>query len=272
MTTALSVDLRAGLLFLDPPVLVDQLWNYVLDEDTGDTLTIESSGISMNLHVYRRAVNLSIDERKAWFAAATTNYCLNPSFEVNVTDDWTLGENGGSGGSKNLDATQYYIGTRSCRVRAGTAANDIQTVANVSVPNGITVTISTYVRCSANPAGAKAYIWIYDTTTPAVRGQANATLTTTWERLSVSWTNTTGVTCSVGPSCRNNFNNSAADVWFDACQLELQPAATPYCDGSLGAGYSWAGTAHNSTSSRTQLGTGLHASKRRVAMSADERE
>jgi hypothetical protein len=47
----------------------------------------------------------------------------------------------------------------------------------------------------------------------------------------------------------NVFNDSATDVWFDACQLELAAAATPYCDGTL-YDCTWSGAAHNSTSSR----------------------
>jgi hypothetical protein len=38
---------------------------------------------------------------------------------------------------------------------------------------------------------------------------------------------------------------------YDAVQVEQKPYATPYCDGSLGTGHSWIGTAHASTSSRT---------------------
>jgi hypothetical protein len=38
---------------------------------------------------------------------------------------------------------------------------------------------------------------------------------------------------------------------FDAIQLEAKYYITPYCDGSLGSGHSWSGTAHASTSSRT---------------------
>lgn len=39
--------------------------------------------------------------------------------------------------------------------------------------------------------------------------------------------------------------------YLDAVQFEQSSYMTPYCDGSLGEGHSWSGTAHNSTSSRT---------------------
>jgi len=40
-------------------------------------------------------------------------------------------------------------------------------------------------------------------------------------------------------------------IYIDAAQCEAKAYPTPYCDGSLGTGHTWSGTAHNSTSSRT---------------------
>jgi hypothetical protein len=181
----------------------------------------------------------------------TVNYAKNPSFEVNVTDDWLFSD-GGGGGTRNWDATQYKIGTHSCRLRAGTAGVQVYQPAGsgVSVPDGATVTASAWVRCSADPTPNKASIYLYDFTTPANRGFAYATVASngTWEYLTVSWTNATGVAKNCIMACYQLFNDSATDVWFDACQLELAPAATPYCDGSLGTHYSWDGAAHNSVS------------------------
>lgn len=42
-------------------------------------------------------------------------------------------------------------------------------------------------------------------------------------------------------------------VYVDGVQLEALAYATTYTDGTLGTGYSWSGTAHNSTSSRTAV-------------------
>jgi len=178
----------------------------------------------------------------------TVNYCKNPSFEVNVTDDWTFGQ-AGVGGSINLDATQYYVGTKSGRLRAGTAQCNLGLNTGVSVPNGSTVTAQCRVRCSADPTGNKAALRI--TATDWSIGAfvyATAAANGAWEYLTVSITNTTGVAKTVIIYLYNYFADSAADVWFDACQLELQTAATPYCDGSLGTHYSWDGAAHNSVS------------------------
>jgi len=55
--------------------------------------------------------------------------------------------------------------------------------------------------------------------------------------------------------CVNGYLDSASDVWFDACQLELSATASRYADGSLsGGGYSWDGTPHNSISRFTPVG------------------
>jgi hypothetical protein len=43
---------------------------------------------------------------------------------------------------------------------------------------------------------------------------------------------------------------NAVTFWADAAQLEQKSYATSYCDGSLGTGYTWAGTAHASASTR----------------------
>ena len=47
-------------------------------------------------------------------------------------------------------------------------------------------------------------------------------------------------------------STDGVEIYFDAVQLEAGSAATPYCDGSLGDGHAWAGTAHASGSSRTE--------------------
>jgi hypothetical protein len=48
-------------------------------------------------------------------------------------------------------------------------------------------------------------------------------------------------------------------IWIDAVQIEAKSYATTYCDGSLGPGYTWSGTAHASTSSRTATEFNLDA-------------
>jgi hypothetical protein len=182
------------------------------------------------------------------------NYCKNPSFEVNVTDDWVFAQ-GGAGGSANLDATQYKVGAKSCRIRASNASwGSVLYSIGFSVPNGATVSASAWLRCSANPTGNKACIQIQEAGV-AVRATAYATVASSgaWEYLTCSWTNNLGVAHTTMISGNNIFNDSAADVWFDACQLELG-VASDYCDGAQYNCY-WTGAAHNSTSGRISTST-----------------
>lgn len=185
------------------------------------------------------------------FAPTTTNNAKNPSFEANITDDWSFGQSGGSG-SANWDGAQFFIGTHSCRIRAGTAAAWIINT-GVSVPNGKPISIQCRIRASADPTGAKAYIQIWDVTNGIGRAAGIASVASlgAWEYVSATWTNNTGLAATCQLQGVNNFNNMIADVWFDAMQLELGPV-TPYCDGSLGFGHIWTGAAHNSNSQRTQ--------------------
>ena len=178
----------------------------------------------------------------------TVNYCLNPSFEVNVTDDWPQWQ-AGAGAAWWWDAAQKKVGTYSLAIDAGNALTLVYMASTVSVPNGSSATISGWIRCAADPTGNKAYLHLEDT-----GGVSRATVYATaaangaWEYLTASWTNTTGVAKDVRMRLCNAFNAGATRVNFDACQLELQAAATPYCDGSLGPHYSWDGAAHNSVS------------------------
>jgi len=49
-------------------------------------------------------------------------------------------------------------------------------------------------------------------------------------------------------------NGTAALTWYQDClQLEEKAYATSYCDGSIGTGYAWSGTAHASSSTRTKM-------------------
>jgi len=179
------------------------------------------------------------------------NYALNPSFEVNVTDDWTA-FHGGAGGSMNLDATQYYVGTKSCRIRAGNAYELIRSTTGLSIANNTTASIQARVRCSADPTGGKAWLRVTDLGVTVAIVNATVASNGAWEYLAVSVTNTTGGARTVYMDCINYFNDSATDVWFDACQLELTLAASAYTDGAQGEGHSWAGAAHNSVSTWTE--------------------
>lgn len=61
---------------------------------------------------------------------------------------------------------------------------------------------------------------------------------------------------------------TARTLYIDGVQVEAAAAATAYCDGSLGLGYAWSGTAHQSTSSR-QAGSPVTHSSASYTMAPD---
>ena len=181
------------------------------------------------------------------------NYAKNPSFEVNVTDDWTLITDGA--GTRTRDAAQYKVGSYSCRldlVGAGTYTY-IRGNTELSIPNNGTVTLSVWARADSAPAPESIWVRIID---PDVATKASVYGTVAangaWERLTVSWTNTSGVAVGVTADLINYYLDNSTHVWFDACQLELASAASAYTDGAQGEGHSWAGGAHNSVSTWTE--------------------
>jgi hypothetical protein len=174
------------------------------------------------------------------------NYCKNPSFEVNVTDDWAYNQ-AGTGGSAIQDATQYYVGTKSCKIYPSTNFSFLQTIAGISVPDGVAVVGTARIRCSADPTGNKVFLDLGTALVSKADTCATIASNGAWEYLIVAWTNDTGSPQTILMAVINNFND-ANIVWADACQLEFR-GATPYCDGTV-TDCGWSGTENNSTSWR----------------------
>jgi hypothetical protein len=72
--------------------------------------------------------------------------------------------------------------------------------------------------------------------------------TNEWSRVQIQFT--TGASVS-DVRCYIRIGVNGGSFLIDGVQLEAKAYATPYCDGSLGSGHSWSGTAHASWSSRT---------------------
>lgn len=190
-------------------------------------------------------------------ASATTNYVPNPR-AANGTTGWTFSE-GGSGGG--LFTTNYLnlsdgeeaglIGSTAFRLLSSSGANNAfaVTAGLVSVANGASVALSCRVRKYSANTG---YVGIYDVSNTVLRASVNvaALADVGWQYVTVTWTNTTGAAATVRVQINNSAGGNNVNLLFTECQLEARAFSTPYCDGSL-PGHTWSGTAHNSSSSRS---------------------
>lgn len=177
----------------------------------------------------------------------TTNLITNPSFETNTT--------GWSGFSATLTrvTTEFYSGTASCSVltTGGGGGQGIWLTSSLSgLTSSTTYTGSVYVKATT---GVPLTVTAITYTTGGIQV---ATYTSTgtgdgsWQRFSV--------TAPLGSTeTKMQFQittTSATTFYVDAFQVEQNPSATDYFDGSLTdtttTDYDWTGVANASTSTR----------------------
>jgi len=173
-------------------------------------------------------------------ADACTNYFTDPSCEYDASlTQWSkYNATGTLTATRNQDVTPLY-GTYVGRLVQSSTGTGLffQTV---TVPAG-TAALSCYVRKLDKSAVADADCNLYydgnKTTTYTAVGDG-------WYRL--TWTGgTSGASFQVGITVK-----TGKTVYVDGFQVEATNI-TPYCDGSLGSGHTWSGTANASTSART---------------------
>jgi len=181
----------------------------------------------------------------------TTNAIRNPRFE-SATTDW---EANGAGVLLTRDTTYANIGTAAAKlVTPATQINEgLRSLTNIfPASNGQVWSFSCWLRGSGtvylsvtgNDAGG---IFISGTT----QASAMITLTDQWVRYSMTWTASNASIAFAQCYVRTwTVTPQAATFWVANTQLELKPQATSYCDGALGTGYTWTGTAHASSSTR----------------------
>ncbi|HUW35571.1 MAG TPA: LamG-like jellyroll fold domain-containing protein, partial [Planctomycetota bacterium] len=181
---------------------------------------------------------------------ATTNYCTNPSLETNTTD-WA--------------ANAVAIARTTDEAVFGSYSLEVTPTANVwayayygfTLVNGETYIASAYVK---GEPGVAYNIGIYDWVEAAWVGGDVTQFTGTgqWQRVE----SPSGVAAGNNAArLRVGKHNDASEAvyYVDGAQIEQRSYATTYCDGAQGSGYSWAGAAHGSTSSRTATEVNLDA-------------
>lgn len=186
------------------------------------------------------------------FAENTKNLCYDPQFGASdFTAAWgSLHSAGGSvTGERSTDFA--FIGTHSFKMQADSdyVYIDSEAAWRPSLPDGSTISISGWYY-SAGAREANTYIEIYDTTNGASRATSQPTGGVGWEYLNCSWTNDTGLAATINIILASR--EKAQFSYFDAIQVELLTYSTPYCDGTLGTGHEWLGTAHASASQRRE--------------------
>jgi len=185
--------------------------------------------------------------------AGTTNLIVNPQFYTNITDGWTTYASGTAAGTRVRYTTKSFIGPASLQLnKTGGAAGDFYGQYAV-IGNSVSGTI--YVaKCRALAgAGATLRLTLYKVAgTGAVQQEIAEVSTATGQWVELE---TAAITANAtGDEIRVYLTVHGTPTvigMFDAVQCEVGSRATSYCDGTLGW-CAWSGTAHNSTSTRTQ--------------------
>jgi hypothetical protein len=178
--------------------------------------------------------------------SGTTNKITNPSFEhATYNTGWTAS---GGTASEITDPAFTKFGSKSYRLVLADAT-DRTVLTSINVGNTNTHTLSAYVfRGTSGNVGGTVGASVAQL---VFNGSAQTTTYSDvgggWWRLSYSGA---GVASAVNYGVQ--VNEDSGTLYIDGVQLEEKAYASTYADGSLGNGYSWSGTANESTSSRAE--------------------
>ena len=198
----------------------------------------------------------SVSRATFWIEEATTNTVPDPSFEAaTITTNWAA--NGAATISKVT--THAYLGSNggkvSCTASTSDGIDQLST-SGAAASNGQAWTVSGRIRAfAAGDVGKTVKAQIVERTSADAVVATNLgsaiTLTDAWQSFSYTVTLAGGGTVAKATCGFRAGAATAVDFVLDCVQLEQKAYATSYCDGTLGTGYSWSGTANASSSSRT---------------------
>ncbi len=177
---------------------------------------------------------------------AVTNLIANPSFEETVTDGWNINSSDSSA-TRTKSAVRSMFGAYSVVLRRNTASWCYLRSDPITLADGESCVASAWIW-RKETGGTEPKIYLHDGS-ELVSQSTTAAAYKNWERVSVGYTNSSGSPKDI--QVRIAFSNVTGNVFVDGVQFTKSNYPLPYCDGSLGAGHSWSGTAHNSTSSWT---------------------
>ena len=173
-----------------------------------------------------------------------TNYIHNPSFEVNVTDGWTL--SGLATAAKNSDVSELsYSGTSSAKITATGAWS--YTSNTIPIDQGTYYTVSGLIKSNANVT-VKFVGRNGDGDVVVTESLSTVNATTNWAQFSV-----THLTDALDDSIVTYellLEGTSGAFYFDCIQFEKGIKASDYFDGNIPSefGAIWEGTADNSHS------------------------
>lgn len=227
----------AGILSQDTAFTYESLMNTLTITD-GDLQVIGSTA-GMGQATFQTVASINNPIYSYVNDVAVTNLITNPSFEVNTTG-WTAV----AGATITRSTGEKRQGDASLRIQITTTANAGGSV-DITVGTGA-YTISWWGKSTA---ASETINIVYS----GVRsGSTSHSVTSSgWSR---SYLNTsTGSAGTVTFRWGTAGSAESKDFYIDCIQAEaVNIATTPscYCDGSMGQGHAWTGTAHASTSTR----------------------
>ena len=234
----------------DDGALVDAAYLTRCEDTVADVLT-RLTPVTSGALVYTD--DLVYDDKYGSYAAQTgraiTNQCKNPIFESNVTDGWDFDDGTGNVAVASQETTIKKFGSGAAKIVAdNTSESFLYMDADYALADGETIIVGAWAYATT---AANCEIRIRDTTNAADRATINPTGTGAWEFITCKWTNSTGLAANVHVRLVNEATDGAEACYFDCVHFIDANYLDPLCVGSLGTGHSWAGDAHNSTSSRT---------------------
>jgi hypothetical protein len=230
------------------------VWNgYVSDVSVGDDKTsvmITADGY------YTKASDVFFD-MIYYSPEATTNKVPNPSFENNISDGGWATYTAATGAMAYRSTSYHKYGSACLALQQpglDVTTDFVYALTLTGLTNGGLYTLSFWAMTDGLLSAP--YIQVSDTATKPnmiIESTQIVGLTATeWRRYIYQVQLPAGVTSVRIYFCLSKRTTEAKKMALlvDGVQFEEKGYDTPYCDGSLGATYSWSGTAHNSASSR----------------------
>jgi len=192
------------------------------------------------------------EKRALVVEGAAINRIDNPSFEVNITDGWAV--HGANTGTNSRSTDQAFKGTASLK-QVGAASWPIMTY-NISGDLALDThfTVSAWYYCASDLDRVPRMNVVYDGANHYTDG--DLTQRNRWRRL--TYTFYPSVDISAAEVILHFSAAGTGTLYWDGVQLEVGPFVTSYADGSLGLGYTWSGTVHNSRSTRAATAVNLN--------------